>query len=124
MPGPLAAMLQPLFALAKLYPAAISALLLFSFGRSLFKGPPMAERLARLKHPDLSPAAVAYTRKVTIVWCVYFACNAAIALVTALWMSAGAWALYNGVISNIVLAALMGGELLVRRRVQRAHAKP
>src|SRR4051812_24064815 len=90
------AALGPAATVAKLYPAAVSAALLFAFGRSLWAGPPMVERLARLRRPDLDPAAVAYTRTVTKVWCVFFICNGLMALATALWMSDRAWALYNG----------------------------
>lgn len=117
------AQLGPAAVVAKLYPVAVSAVLLFTFGRSLYAGPPMAERLARLRHPDLSPEAIAYTRKVTVAWCCFFAVNGLIALVTALWMSDKAWALYNGLISYLLMAILMGIEFLVRLRVQKAHAQ-
>ena len=117
------AQLGPAAVVAKLYPVAVSAALLVTFGRSLFAGPPMAERLARLRHPDLSPEAIAYTRKVTIVWCCFFAANGLVALATALWMSDKAWALYNGLISYLLMATLMGLEFLVRLRMQRADAQ-
>jgi len=58
--------------------------------------PSMIERLARLREPRLPQAAIAYTRRVTQVWCVFFAINGAIALVTAIWASDQVWALYNG----------------------------
>jgi uncharacterized membrane protein len=102
----------------KLYPALVNAVFLGVFGLSLWHGPTVVERMARLREPDLPPAAVAYTRRVTQVWCGFFVVNGAIAVGTALWASPAAWALYNGLISYVAMGALMGGEWLVRRRVR------
>lgn len=102
----------------KLYPALVSAVLFAVFAASLVRPPSAIERLARLTDPDLPPAAVAYTRKVTQVWCGFFVLNGAIALATALWASHEAWALYNGLLSYALMGALFGGEWLVRQRVR------
>ncbi len=102
----------------KLYPALVNLVLLGVFAVSLRHGPPVAERLARLREPELPAAAVVYTRRVTQVWCGFFLVNGAIAVATALWASAGAWALYNGAISYAAMGVLMGVEWLVRRRVR------
>ena len=102
----------------KLYPVVVNLALLGVFAVSLRRGPPVVERLARLREPSLPPAAVAYTRRVTQVWCVFFAANAAISAATALWADAAGWALYNGVVAYVAMGALMGGEWLVRRRVR------
>ena len=104
----------------KLYPVLVNAALLGVFGASLVRPPTAVERIARLSQPDLPPAAVAYTRTVTRVWCVFFAVNGAIALATALWASTAVWTLYNGFLAYLLMGALMGGEWLVRRRVQRS----
>ncbi len=104
----------------KLYPVAVSAALLLLFGLSLWKGPTVVERLARLQEPNLDAHGVAYTRRVTQVWCGFFVLNGSLALATALWGSDATWALYNGLISYGLMGLLMGGEWLVRRRV-RAH---
>jgi len=92
----------------------INTLLLTVFGLSLKLGPPVVERLARLRHPDLPPDGVRYTRKVTIVWCLFFAANGMIAAALAFWGSWAWWTLYNGVISYVLMAALMLGEWCVR----------
>ena len=76
------------------------------------------ERLARLHDPELDAHGVAYTRRVTIVWCGFFILNGGIALATALWASEQTWALYNGFITYALMGLLMGGEWLVRRRVR------
>src|SRR5262249_17447534 len=88
------------------------------FALSLWKGPSVVERLARLREPDFPPAAVRYTRRVTQVWCVFFVVNGTIATATALWASPAAWALYNRLLAYVAMGLLMGGEWLVRRRVR------
>lgn len=102
----------------KLYPVLVSALLLIVFGASLVHPPPMIERLARLREPDLDEHGVAYTRRVTQVWCGFFLLNGSIALATCLWGSDKTWALYNGLIAYGLIGTLMGGEWLVRRAVR------
>lgn len=108
--------------LLRLYPAAVNAGLLALFGLSLYRAPPMIERFARLKHPDLPPAGVRYTRRVTQIWCVFFAANGALAAYTALFASREAWALYNGLIAYLLIGVLMGGEWLFRRFFTHHHS--
>jgi uncharacterized membrane protein len=102
----------------KLYPALVNLVMFGLFATSLWRGPSVVERLARLREPDFPPAAVAYTRRVTQVWCGFFVVNGLVAAATALWASAGVWALYNGLLSYCAMGLLMGGEWLVRRRVR------
>jgi uncharacterized membrane protein len=105
----------------KLYPVLVNAALLVAFGYSLSSPQSMVERMARLTEPDLPPAAVAYTRTVTKVWCVFFVINGSIALGTALWASQAVWSLYNGVIAYVLMGLLFAGEYLVRLRFKRAN---
>ena len=102
----------------KLYPALVNGVMFALFAMSLWRGPSVVERLARLRETNFPPAAIAYTRRVTQVWCGFFVVNGLIAAATAIWASAGAWALYNGLLSYAAMGALMGGEWLVRRRVR------
>jgi uncharacterized membrane protein len=101
----------------KLYPVLVNATLLAVFATSLARPPSAVERIARMTQPDLPPHGVAFTRTVTWVWCVFFAVNGAVALATALWASTAVWTLYNGFVAYLLMAALMGGEWLVRRKV-------
>ena len=87
-------------------------------GESFYRGP-IAERIARSRVPDLPQPAVAYTRKVTRAWCVFFAGNALVALWTALWCSDRVWFTYNGIIAYALAGLMFAGEWLVRRRVLR-----
>ena len=106
----------------KLYPALVNAVLLAVFATSLAFPPSAVERIARMTEPDLPPEGVAYTRRVTQVWCVFFVFNGVLALVTALWMSDRAWALYNGLIAYVLIGVLFSAEWLVRRRVRARHS--
>lgn len=102
----------------KLYPALVNATLLAVFGWSLWRGPPVVERLARLTEPDLPPSGIIYTRRVTQAWCLFFVFNGTVALTTALWASDRVWALYNGFIAYGLIGTMFAGEWLVRRRVR------
>jgi uncharacterized membrane protein len=102
----------------KLYPVLVNVAMLTVFAASLARGPSVVERLARLTDPHLPPEAIAYTRRVTQVWCGFFLLNGGIALITALWASERVWALYNGLIAYGLMGLLMGVEWLVRRRVR------
>lgn len=103
------------------YPVFVNAALLVLFGVTLKQGPPMVERLARLREPELPPHAIAYTRKVTLAWCGFFAVNGSVAAVTALWGTDRQWALYNGGIAYALMGLFGGAEYLVRLRVKRQH---
>lgn len=102
--------------LLRLYPAAVNLGMLLLFGFTLVSPPSMIERFARLSEPELSPAAIRYTRSVTWVWCGFFVANGAVAAWTAVSASRTAWALYNGLIAYLLMGALFLGEWLVRRR--------
>ncbi|VEJ57143.1 COG4648 family protein [Pragia fontium] len=100
------------------YPVVVSLLLLGLFGQSLFRPPSIVERLARLTEPDLPPAGVRYTRRVTQVWCLFFIINGSIALFTCLYDDIELWTLYNGAISYFLMGILMGTEWIIRKRLR------
>lgn len=101
------------------YPVFVNGSLLVLFGVTLLRPPSMAERLARLREPELPPHAVEYTRKVTFAWCGFFIVNGSIAAVTSLWGTDAQWALYNGGIAYAAMGLFAGAEYLVRLRVKR-----
>lgn len=96
------------------YPVLVNAALLLVFAASLVSPPSVIERIARLREPELPPAAVVYTRRVTLAWTVFFALNGAAAFYTAAFMSLEAWALYNGLIAYVLIATLFAIELAIR----------
>ena len=102
----------------RFYPVAVNGIMLFVFGYSLMRGMPMVERLARVTEPDLPALAVPYVRKVTVMWCIFFALNGLVALYTALWASFEVWAWYNGAFAYGLMGAVFAVEWLVRARVR------
>lgn len=103
----------------KLYPALVNGALLAMFTYSLMAPPTVVERLARLREPDLPPQAIAYTRRVTQVWCGFFVINGCVALLTALYASSALWWFYNGFVAYFLMGLLFAGEYCVRRRFKR-----
>jgi uncharacterized membrane protein len=108
-------------------PVLISLVLFATFAVSLRPGRmPMVERFARLQEGDRLPAhAVPYTRRVTQVWVVFFAINAAVAGALAVFASHEWWALYTGGIAYAIIGTIFAIELVVRRiRIARRSAEP
>jgi uncharacterized membrane protein len=101
----------------KFYPALVNLGFLVLFAGSLLSPPSIVERLARLRDPQLSPAGVVYTTRVTWAWCIFFLFNGSLAAITALWASDEIWVLYNGFVAYLLIGALAGGEWLLRQRV-------
>lgn len=102
----------------KLYPVAVNAFMLIAFATTLISPPSAVERLARLREPDLPDSAIAYTRKVTYVWCVFFFLNGSTALILTIWGSDAQWTLYNGALSYLLIGIIALIEWLVRQRVR------
>ncbi|WP_196139438.1 hypothetical protein [Aliikangiella sp. G2MR2-5] len=103
----------------KLYPAAMNFSFLLLFVGSLLYPPSIIEKVARIQQPDLDEDGVAYTRKVTIVWCTFFLLNGLVALWTAFYESLEVWTFYNGFLSYILMGSLFLGELFYRKWVLR-----
>ncbi|MPQ66958.1 MULTISPECIES: hypothetical protein [unclassified Pseudomonas] len=114
--GLLALLNSPL--LLRWYPVLISGFMLGLFGLSLKFGPPIVERLARLREPQLPDVAINYTRQVTRVWSLFFLCNGLIAAALTLWAPLNWWMLYTGLISYGLMGLLFAIEWLVRQRVR------
>ncbi len=102
------------------YPVIVNSVLLFYFGGSLWARETLVERFARLMHKGPEPFpedAVRYTRRVTQVWCAFFLFNGAVALFTVLNGDMTLWALYNGLVSYLLMGGLAGSEYLYRKWV-------
>ncbi|WP_299597943.1 hypothetical protein [uncultured Microbulbifer sp.] len=105
------------------YPVFCNLLMLGIFAHSLlFQSQSVIERLARIREPDLPESGVAYTRRVTQVWCGFFLVNGLIATATVLHGDLDLWALYNGLLSYLLMGLLLAVEWLVRGRVRRQAA--
>lgn len=101
--------------LLRAYPIVVNASMLVAFGATLFGGgASMIEKFARVRRPELDASAVRYTRRVTQVWCAFFAINGTVSAAYALWGSRAQWALYNGVITYLLIGVLIAGEIAWR----------
>lgn len=103
----------------RLYPVLIS---LGGAGFCLYTlaYPPSAiERFARRIGMVVPTQAIAYLRGVTLLWLGFFCLNAGLAGYTAVATDVATWALYNGLISYLIIGLLLLAEWLYRQRYQR-----
>lgn len=108
--------------LMRLYPSLVNLGLLVAFGATLVKGPSMIEKFARLTYADPPAHIVRYTRRVTQLWCVFFAVNSVFSAWTALAWTARAWSFYNGAIAYGLIGALLAGEFVWRKWIMLPRA--
>ncbi|MFZ9036084.1 MAG: hypothetical protein ACO2ZM_08205 [Francisellaceae bacterium] len=108
----------------RFYPVAISLIMLTLFMITLFNPPNMIYRIASFTgRIDDGSEALAYTRKITLIWCVFFVINATIAVLSML-APISLWTLYNGFISYMIMGGLLIGEGLYRHlRLQKKKGK-
>lgn len=96
----------------RLAPVAVNAVLLATFARTLRRGPSLIERLALARGgAGLSAERVRYCRRLTAVWCAFFALNGGAILALALFGSVAQWALYTGLVAYVLVGALFALEL-------------
>lgn len=99
----------------KALPVLANLALLIGFGASLRHGSvPMIERFARLHRTEIPEFLRRYCRAFTLIWCAFFLANALGAALVAIFAPIGWWALYTGLISYVLVAALLGAERLAR----------
>jgi uncharacterized membrane protein len=103
----------------KTYPVLINFCVAALFGMSLIWPPTVVERIARIAEPELSLEGQRYTRKVTQVWTLFLFANTVISAITVLYGSEEQWALWNGLISYLLMGLLFAGEYALRQVVRR-----
>ncbi len=103
------------------YPVLVNLFLFGYFFYSLMVPPTAIQKFAQLKKSVLEDWEIAYTRKVTKVWCCFFVFNGGISLWTVFSDSHKIWLAYNGCISYGFIGALFFTEWMVRRSVIKKH---
>lgn len=89
--------------------------LLWFFGRTLRRGrEPLITRFARRVHGTLPPYMEAYTRGVTIAWCVFFGAQLAASALLFAFASIDAWSLFINILNFPLLALMFAAEYLYR----------
>ena len=99
----------------QLYPTFISLGLLSAFGATLIYPPTMIERIATAAGMIVNQRSIAYTRAVTVLWCIFFTINATVSGAIALDGSMRAWTIYNGLLSYIIIGIIFASEYLFRQ---------
>lgn len=108
-----------------LVPVAINGTFLYTFGSTLLAPPPLIERFARLQHADLDAAELRWCRSWTVIWTGFFALNIVVATGLSLARQVKLWALYNGLLTYVVMGCLFGVEYTIRKyRFGRYGAHP
>ena len=108
-------------------PVALNLALAAIFAWTLRPGAqPMISRFARRERGALERELVGYTRRLTFVWVVFFVAMAAIAAVLSIAGWTVAWLVFVLVGNYALVAALLVGEWLYRRRrfPHLTHAPP
>ncbi|MGZ5207252.1 MAG: hypothetical protein ACXWIQ_06215 [Caldimonas sp.] len=75
---------------------------------------PLVTALARRVHAGLSPGMAAYSRKVTIVWALYFTAMAALSIALFAFAPFDTWAAFANLVTPVAMVLLFVGEYLIR----------
>ena len=97
----------------KFYPPSINFCLFVIFFSSIFQEKTVIQKIALSMEPDAKPWVLNYTRKLTYIWSIFIFLNFLVSVAT-IFMSKEIWALYNGVISYILVGLLFGIEYIIR----------
>lgn len=104
--------------------AAAYLFLLWLFGRTLRRGrEPFVSRLSRRVHGTLAPEMEAYTRAVTLAWCMFFAGQVTVSLLLLAFAPLEAWSLFVNVLNIPLLALMFASEYLYRVTRYRDHPR-
>lgn len=94
------------------------------FGRTLFGGgDALVTRFARMAHSPLSALEIAYSRRVTVAWTIFFCADAALSLLLFLLGSPAVWSLFANVLGGPLLIAMFLAEFAVRCHVLPPHER-
>jgi len=106
----------------KAYPVVISLSLAGAFITSLLPNrTPVIETIATKMEGQLAPVQIVYTRRVTIVWALFFIANASVSAAISVYGSIEHWVLYNGLLSYVFIGVLFLVEYVVRYFFKRKH---
>ena len=99
--------------------AGVNLFLAVGFGGTLRQGHrPLITTLASRVHGQrFTPAMAAYTRKLTAAWTLYFVAMVLLSLALYAWASFDTWAVFANLLTPLAVAAMFGGEYLLRYRL-------
>jgi uncharacterized membrane protein len=89
--------------------------MLWYFGRTLARGrEPAITQFARRVHGALPPAMELFTRRLTIVWCVFFAVQLIASALLLAFAPLGTWSLFINVLNLPLLVVMFVGQMVYR----------
>lgn len=97
----------------KFYPICANLTVFLVFFISLFSKETVIQKFAKAVDGELSENALKYTRNLTYIWCVLTFFNFAVSLATV-FMKEEIWALFNGLISYLLIGTLFFVEYIIR----------
>ena len=97
----------------KFYPVCANLTVFLVFFCSLFSKETVIQKFAKMIDGELSENALKYTRNLTYIWCVLTFFNFVVSLITV-FLSEEVWALFNGLISYILIGTLFFVEYIIR----------
>lgn len=112
-----ALLLTELSNLVLFYPALMSLAACYIFYSSHKNQKWLVLEIAKKLEPDLPTQAYNYCKLVNNIWASFLLLNTAISLYTALYCSKEDWALYNGLISYLLMASIFSLEFLYRKMI-------
>ncbi|MFN2426362.1 MAG: hypothetical protein ABR587_07940 [Candidatus Binatia bacterium] len=99
-----------------LLPSLTSVWLLGTFASSLRREPSIVAQFASAAHNGSFPDfLLPYCRKVTWMWCAFFAINAVVGGLLALAAPARLWAFYTGFLAYVMIALLATAEYVLHK---------
>ncbi len=113
--------------LGSLLPVLVYLFLLILFADTLRVGRvPMISRFAQMEQGELTEELSIYTRRLTAIWCVFFAGMAVLTMGLAAWAAPEVWFMHTFFVSYLLIAVLFLGEFAYRRwrYPQYRHASP
>lgn len=100
------------------YPAVVNFSLCGVFLNSLRQGDPLLLRIVRARGWPISVHAETYLYRLTAIWIAFFVANGLVSIWT-MTLGIEAWTLYNGFLSYVAIAVLIGIEYVFRRWYKR-----
>ena len=111
----------------KLYPALADLAYITIFTTSFFFPPPFAfyfidifDKTIKAKIPR--EQFERYCFKATLVWCVFFALDGIIAVITSFWGTDIIWGIYNSGITYVIMGLIFAGEFVILKMIVKQHS--
>ncbi|VAX15185.1 FIG017861: hypothetical protein [hydrothermal vent metagenome] len=106
----------PHILMVKLLPAFINLVLFTIFTYSIISPPSVIEKIASaMSEGRFQEDQINYTRKVTVVWSVFFFLDMLAVVYIAFYRTMLDWAVFTGAINYILIGVLFFGEILYRK---------